>query len=174
VKPIKKPDVTNEGPKYWEGVLASHRQNKPELDLGDASNENAIVVVPQLTHKKSGNNPDFERLREKFDSDEGFVDGHQIEKIRTREKNIPSWATNNSEVQKILLSAFPKLKNNKIQRKRASRWAAVIHLFYRMNMTKSQVAHELKTKTTIVNRLLQRIRCVGDGTTEYAQGKKRK
>jgi AT hook motif len=111
-------------------------------------------------------NEDLRQLRKKFDSNDSFMTrGYQIKKIRTRQKEIPAWAINNEGTKKVLLRAFPKLASSVLQRKRAARWGLIIHLFYRVNMTKSQVAAELKTKPTVINRVLQSIRACAKGTT---------
>jgi|SRR6266850_6288228 len=108
-------------------------------------------------------NEDLRQLRKKIDGSDLFMKSYQIKKIRTREKVVPIWATNNIETRKLLLRAFPKLKIDYKQRQRAGRWSAVIHMFYRMGMAKSQIAEELKTTTTTINTVLQHIRRVAKG-----------
>jgi hypothetical protein len=109
-------------------------------------------------------NEDLKQLRRKMDSNDPFMSGgHQIVKIRTREKVIPPWATDNREMQKLLLLAFPKLNSNMKQRKAAARWGRVIHLFYRMNLTKTDVAIELRIKRSIVKLIIQRAKRLAAG-----------
>lgn len=110
-------------------------------------------------------NKDFAQLRKRLDGSDTFMNrGHQIKKVRGREKEIPAWALSDEETRKIMLKAFPKLLTDPKQRKSAARWAAVVHLFYRMNMSKSGVAHELKIRRTNVNRIVQRLK-------DHASGK---
>lgn len=158
-------DVTNTDPEYWEEILETETLGVKQLGLEDEPGEQTeMMTEPEIARKTSGNNRDFEQLRTKLDKDDTFLaGGHQIKKIRTREKDTPPWATNNAEIRKLLLRAFPKLKTDPKQRKRAARWAAVIHLFYRVGMTKSQIATELKTKTPIINLVLQRARWTAKG-----------
>src|SRR6266480_1444919 len=52
--------------------------------------------------------------------------GFQIKRIRREERDTPEWAKTSEGIQKILLTAFPKLHEKPLQRKRAGRWAQVI------------------------------------------------
>jgi hypothetical protein len=158
-------NTTNTDSKYWEEILGRETLSVKQLGLDDSEIvESPIVLEPRVTRKKSNNNKDFEQLRTKMDKDDPFISGgHQIKKIRTRKKDVPLWATNNVETRKLLLRAFPKLKTSPLQRKRAGRWAAVITMFYRMNMANSQIAAELKTKRSTIDLILQRIRWCAKG-----------
>lgn len=120
-------------------------------------------------------NEDLKKLRGKMDSNDPFLaGGHQIVKARTREKEIPAWANNNVETQKLLLRAFPKLRINNSQRKSAGRWGAVISMFYRMNWTYSQIAEELGTTPKAIERILYRIKGVAKGKTKNHRGRPKK
>lgn len=117
-------------------------------------------------------NEDLKKLRKKMDSNDPFLaGGHQIVKARTREKEIPAWANNNVETQKLLLKAFPKLRVDNSQRKSAARWASIISMFYRMNWTYSQIAEELDTTPKAVERALYRIKRVAQGKTKNHRGR---
>ena len=117
-------------------------------------------------------NEDLRKLRKKMDANDPFLaGGHQIVKARTREKEIPAWANNNVETQKLLLKAFPKLRLSNSQRRSAARWGAIISMFYRMNWTYSQVAEELSTSPKAVERILYRIRRVAKGSTKHSRGR---
>jgi len=167
---MKRDIVTEE---YWEEQLRKHGLGMHQLGLQDNGEGNPTPEIePTRGRRVSGLNRDFEQLRTKFDSRDGFVSGgHQIKKIRTREKEIPLWATNDKETQqKVLLRAFPKLQTDSKQRKRAARWAAVLVLFYRMNMTKSQIGAELRIGSTVVNSILQRARRVAKGISANNTG----
>lgn len=109
-------------------------------------------------------NEDLKQLRKKIDGDDPFMShGYEIKKIRTREKVAPVWVTSDVKLRKLLNEVFPKWRTEATQRKRAARWAAIITLFYRMGMSKAQVAAELKTTPTVINRVLQTIRARGEG-----------
>lgn len=109
-------------------------------------------------------NEDLKQLRKKIDGNDPFMShGYQIKKIRAREKVVPSWTNSDKEIQKLLNAVFPKWRKNPLQHKRAARWAAVIILFYRVGMSKSKIAAELKTKTSTINLVLQRIKRVAKG-----------
>jgi hypothetical protein len=109
-------------------------------------------------------NEDLKQLRKKMDGDDPFMaGGHQIIKVRSREKVVPVWANSNLETQKILLRAFPKLATNPRQRKSAARWGLIIHLFYRVNLTTGQIAEELNTKPSTIKLVLQHIRRAARG-----------
>lgn len=119
-------------------------------------------------------NEDLKQLRKESDGDEGFMSGHQIKKIRARVRVIPLWAMNNAETQKVLLRAFPKLLTSPTQRKSASRWGAIIHLFYRMNMSETQVGEELEITGANVKMTLQRIRAHATGKVSNSRGRPKK
>jgi hypothetical protein len=106
---------------------------------------------------------DFKKLRKKLDGSEAFMSGHQIRKIRTREKQIPSWTLRDKDVQKIILRAFPNMKTNKTARKRAGRWARIIYLYYRSHMTSSQISAELGETINQTKMTLKAIRRVWHG-----------
>jgi hypothetical protein len=164
--------ITKTEEEYWEKQLQKHGLGMRQLGLQDNGEDDPAEIEPTRGRRVSGLNKDFEQLRTKFDSQDGFVSsGHQIKKIRTREKEIPLWATNDKETQqKVLLRAFPKLLTDSVQRKRAGRWAAVLVLFYRMNMTKSRIASELKISPASVNSILQRARRVAKGISANNSG----
>ncbi len=108
---------------------------------------------------------DFKRLRAAFGGDSGFMSAHQIKKAHTAHpRHIPEeWTLDNTEVQKVLLRAFPKLHTNLRQNKQAARWVLLITLYFRMNKSSRDVAHELKTKPKNVELAVARIRRVARG-----------
>lgn len=124
---------------------------------------------PKLTRKK-----DMARLRHKMDGDDGFMRAHQIKKIRTREREVPAWTLNDAEVRKVILRAFPTTRSSRaaFQRSRqplrsiaqaAGRWMRIIHLYYRMQMSNSQVAKEMGESLNTVKMTLKSIRRVARG-----------
>lgn len=112
----------------------------------------------KLTRKK-----DMNRLRRRMDGDDNFMNAHQIKKIRTREREVPAWALNDKEVRKVLLRAFPGLHNNNSVAKQAGRWTRLIHLYYRVQMSNSQVAKEMGETLNRVKMTLKSIRRVARG-----------
>jgi len=48
MKPINKPDITNEDPKYWEQVLESHKLGVRQLKLQEEAEENLEVELISL------------------------------------------------------------------------------------------------------------------------------
>lgn len=160
-------------PKFWEEVLEREGLGVRQLGLQDEdpSESLPLPIDTRPARKKSTNNPDFEKLRTILDTNDSFVaGGHEIKKIRTRKKDVPAWALNNKKVQELLLRVFPKLRTDPKQRRRAARWAAAIHLFYRVGMTHSQIAAELKTKSVRIKLVLQHIRWSVRGFTANHRG----
>ena len=108
-------------------------------------------------------NEDLRQLRGKIDGDDQFFQGHQILKIRKREKIIPEWSLNDQTLKKLLLQVFPNWKTNKRQHKRAARWVWVIHLYYRLGMPHNQVAEETSIDYDALRSLLRNIRRAANG-----------
>jgi len=103
-------------------------------------------------------NLDFAELRGNFDGSESFMtQGHQIIKMRRIDRSIPEWAKSNKKIQQILLCSFPKLKTDARQRARAARWSLIIHLYFRMQMTRGQIAAQLKVNPNTVKMVIRRI-----------------
>ena len=112
----------------------------------------------KLTRKR-----DMAKLRTRMDGNDGFMSAHQIKKIRTREREIPEWTLNDKEVQKVLLRSFPALRTNNKAAIRAGRWMRLIHLYYRVQMSNSQVAKEMDMTLNAVKMTLKGIRRVAQG-----------
>jgi hypothetical protein len=117
------------------------------------------MAVDQKTTRRK----DMAKLRRKMDGDDGFMAGHQIKKIRTREREIPEWTLSDEQVQKVLLRAFPGFRKNPNVAKRAGRWVRIIHLYYRVQMSNSQVAKEMGESLNAVKMTLKGIRRVAKG-----------
>jgi len=105
----------------------------------------------------------MDKLRLRMDGNDSFMGAHQIKKIRTRERIIPPWVLNDKEVQKVLSRAFPHLKTNPASQKAAGRWARVIHLYYRMQMSNSHVTKEMGMNLNTLKMVLKAIRRVAKG-----------
>lgn len=126
----------------------------PKLRKGRAKNE-LLKLFPE---------EDLEDIR-------GFLSGFQIKHIRTGyEREVPEWAKTNEGIQKILLTAFPRLQTDIIQRKRAGRWAQVINLYFRKGWSRSEVAEAMGEKDLIVKMLVRSIGRVADGKRADGSG----
>lgn len=116
-------------------------------------------------HQLSNNTRDtFLELRGKLDGQDPFMTGgHQIIQPRTSDRVTPEWAKSDVEIQKILLRSFPELKPTPSVRVRAARWAVIIQLYYRMHMSRSQVAAQTKLSKATTDRLIQSISRAAQG-----------
>jgi hypothetical protein len=99
--------------------------------------------------------------------------GFQIKNIRTEKRDVPEWARTNEGIQKLLLTAFPKLKINDSQRKRAGRWAQVIQMYFRMGWTYSEVADALEEKPRVIEMVIRGITRTSEGKTWSGAPRKR-
>ncbi len=99
--------------------------------------------------------------------------GFQIKKIRREERSMPDWAKSDTGVQKILLTAFPKLHEKPLQRKRAGRWAQVIQLYFRQGWTFSEVADELNEKPRSIEMVIRGITWTSKGMRADGRGPRR-
>jgi hypothetical protein len=114
--------------------------------------------MDKLTRRK-----DMAKLRLRMDGDDSFMSSHQIKKIRTREREIPAWTLNDKEVQKVITRSFPNWRTRRADAQRAGRWIRIIHLYYRMQLSNSQVAKELEMNLNALKMALKGIRRVARG-----------
>jgi hypothetical protein len=99
----------------------------------------------------SGLSETNEELRGKVGSNDPFFVGHGIIKPQpggTAKKTgvprvCPEWAQDKSKLKALLLQSFPKLATDIKQRAAAGRWARIIQLYHRSQMTHGQVASEM-------------------------------
>lgn len=102
------------------------------------------------------------QLRQSFSAADGFMTGgHQILKpsragVGPRRKNS-DWAKSDTRVQKLLLTVFPKLNTNLLQRERAGRWLRVIHLYFRQGMSYGEVAAEMELSKERVKGIIRSV-----------------
>lgn len=96
---------------------------------------------------------------------------YQIEQARSYRRIQPLWVRNEKKVAALILRSFPKAKTNKGQREAAARWASVIHLYYRMGYTRSQIAHEIGSTETKVSGIIRSITRVSKGLRADGSGK---
>jgi len=98
----------------------------------------------------------MKRLRKRITDANGMM---RIHRIRSQKKKLASpWAFSDVAVRKLLLTSFPKLQTDKRQRARAARWNQIIALFFRRNMSSSQVARELQIEISAVESALRNMR----------------
>jgi hypothetical protein len=101
----------------------------------------------------------------------GFLSGFQIKNVRTGyEREVPEWATKNEGIQKILLTAFPKLHTDAAQRKRAGRWAQVINLYFKKRWSRAEVAEAMGENDLVIKMLVRSIVRVADGKRADGSG----
>jgi hypothetical protein len=114
----------------------------------------------------------FRQLRTKLDGSDPFVSGgHRIIKIRTATPRvIPDWTRNDKEVRKVLLRSFPKLNEDPIHRSQAARWTRVLHLYFRMGLTRGQISKEMKLSASQVNSFILTLKRVGAGHRADGKG----
>jgi hypothetical protein len=106
---------------------------------------------------------------EKISEGQGF----QIHNARREERLIPEWAQTPEGMQKILLTAFPKLKTDSSQRKRAARWARVMWLYFCVGLPYSEVAYDLGENPRIIEHIIQAIIRTSEGKTWRGKPRKR-
>jgi transposase-like protein len=121
----------------------------------------------------AGSDDEMLTLRKKLDSNDGFMGGHQITKFRSMEREIPDWVFSNKEVQRVVLTSFPKLATRPRQRAKAAQWVRLIYLYYRMGLPMQVVARELNVDKSLVKRWLLSINRAEKGLTN-ADGKPRR
>jgi hypothetical protein len=149
------------------------------------NSEGELAEVQPFTATNT-RNPDHARLRTMMDGNDFFLKGgFEIKKIRSLERNTPSWALNNTKTQQIILTAFPKLtlnppkgqKAKKAHQKRiekAGRWVRIIYLYYRMELPRPIVAKELGMSESTLRSTLRNILRVSQGLTVSGETRKSK
>src|SRR6266702_4110416 len=99
-------------------------------------------------------------LRGKMDGSDSFmVGGHQISKIRRISRKVPAWAKNDERIKALLSHSFPRLNK---QPTGAARWVRVIYLYFRMKMTRGQIAEEMSLTYKTVDNIILRITYAAD------------
>lgn len=154
----------------WEDII--------DLEVLEPENNEEFVPTPddaglKVVHKVSDNHPDFQKLREKLDSNESFMMGHQIKKIRVHQRKIPERMQTIEGMKKVLEETFPNWKTDENQRIRMSRWNYVAYLTYFVGLSRKQIAEEMNIKPEVVKAILQRIRRVSQGIRANNTGLKK-
>ncbi len=111
------------------------------------------------------------KLRKVMDSTETFVGGHQIVHARTYKRQIPEWVLSDRKIREVVLRAFPNMVTSPRQRESALRWVSVIHLYYRMGYTRSQIAEEIGSTSLKVHNMIRAISRVSKGLRANGTGK---
>jgi hypothetical protein len=110
-------------------------------------------------------NEELRQLRKKLDSKDPFMTrGHGIIKPRSDDKkSVPEWTLNDKKVREVVLRSFPDYTTNSRHRRGAARWIRIIHLYFRMGMTRGQVASEMNLSSEAVHDAIKGIRRVASG-----------
>jgi len=111
------------------------------------------------------------QLRRVVDGNEGFSGGSQVVGARSYKRSIPRWALDDKKISALLLRSFPKLATDGTQRAAAGRWAAVIHLYFRIGYTRNQVADEIGSTEEKIKSIIRSIRRVFKGLRANGNGK---
>ena len=138
------------------------------------------IVQPMTDHSEgesqlnmAGSQNEMLVLRNKLGGSDRFMEAHQITKIRSMDREIPDWVFNNKEVQRVVLTSFPRLETRPRQRAKAAQWVRLIYLYYRMGLPMQVVAKELNVDKSLVKRWLLSINRAEKGLTN-ADGKPRR
>jgi len=121
------------------------------------------------------------QLRRTVAGNETFMQGHQTVGARTYRRKIPTWVKSDVAIKNLLLKVFPKLASDSVQRASAARWVSVIHLYFRLGYTRTQIAEEIgSTDVKIhgvirsINRAQKGLRADGSGIRSAKRGRPRK
>ena len=99
-----------------------------------------------------------------LDRKDSFQTGHGRRGGPTlRMQKIPKWMNQESDIQRVLLRVFPKLKTDEHQRKSALRWLGLIHWYFKIGWSAQDVAEKLHISAKTVHETAQRIRYAGAG-----------
>jgi hypothetical protein len=104
----------------------------------------------------------------------GFMSGFQIKNHREQERPVPEWAKTNEGIKKVLLTAFPGLRENTNVRARAIRWLQVIQLYFRMGWSFTDVAEEINEAPRIVEFIIRAITRASQGLRADGKGPRRR
>jgi len=112
------------------------------------------------------------QLRRVLDGNDGFISGgNQIVGARTYKRKTPKWVLDDKKISALLLRSFPKLATDGNQREAAGRWAAVIHLYFRMKYTHAQVADEIGSTKEKIEYVIRSIYRASKGLRADGRGK---
>lgn len=95
----------------------------------------------------------------------------QIVQARTYRRASPIWTKSDKKIQELITRSFPKVQSSPTQRAAAAKWVSVIHLYFRMGYTRSQIAHELGSTYTKIKGIIRSITRVSKGLRADGYGK---
>jgi hypothetical protein len=148
----------NTDPAYWEKVLAAHRLKPHEAEASESHE-----TISSSGRRSTMNDRDYEDLRKFIDGDDTFMRGHQVVKVRTHDRETPSWAASNKAIRELVERSFPKMSTSKTQKTYAVRWLRIIQLFYRMGLSQSYIALEMNISRDVVKDTLRSIQRASRG-----------
>jgi hypothetical protein len=158
----------------WERILKTRGLGIVQPMTDNSEGEMAQVELSERSlHGDGKDTRKWDKLRGKIDGSDGFMGGHQITKIRSMEREVPEWSLNDSEVQRILLLAFPKLQTRPRQRARAGMYARIIHLYWRMKLPQTIVAREMGISEMLLRRKIQTVARLARGLDNKGAPRKR-
>jgi len=148
---ITKPDTNNTSPAYWEKVLRSHGLGVDQPLTDHSEGPSANVVVSSTGQTKAD---DRQVLRGLVDANDSLIFGHEIKKVRTRERTVPDWVLSDERFRKILLT---------VRKDARGKWARIAYLYHRMNLPDSQVAREMGMTLNATKMVLKRLELASKG-----------
>lgn len=107
------------------------------------------------------------KLKNNIDTNWAF----EVVRARTYDRTTPLWTKSDKKIQVLVARAFPKIRDSERQREAAARWVAVIHLYFRMGYTRSQIAEELGSTVAKVHGVIRSILRVSNGLRADGSGK---
>lgn len=149
------------------------RQDDPVITFNGITKDTDI-----LNADHSGLGETNEELRTKIDGSDTFFEGHRIIKQRRGNagnktgvpRTCPDWAKDNAKIRALLLRSFPKLLTDEKQRLKAGRWARVIQMYYRSQMTHGQICNELDLTLPTILSMIRNIDRVVKGKRADGRG----
>jgi hypothetical protein len=86
----------------WEKRLEKHG-----LGVDQPMTDNSKGELAEFKKLRAGD--DYSHLRMMMDGSDRFMEAFEIKSIRSLDRPIPEWALSNKEVQRVLMTSFPKL-----------------------------------------------------------------
>jgi transposase-like protein len=111
-----------------------------------------------------------QELSSQIDTTRTGSDGFQPKTLRCQKRTVPEWAATPEGTRKVLLTAFPRLREDPKQRAQAGRWSRVINLYFQLGYTYTQVAEEMGLTPNTILALNRSIRRVASGQSAAKGG----
>jgi hypothetical protein len=93
---------------------------------------------------------------------------HQVVQARTYGRKCPEWTQNDKQIAEVIRQVFPRWDTT--QKTAAARWALVIHLYFRMGYTRSQIAEETGSTTEKIKGVIRSIYRASQGRRADGRG----